>query len=270
MKKIGLSLLVVAIFAYGSMVSAETLLEKTRSFFTGHDVADHDSVKEDVGCRLMTNAFCLAEKCGDDNTFCLSEESIKDLGITDEQRTKIRELCKEVKEKIKEQCQDVKRPEKGASGENCAAYRRKMAEACEKCYPECKAKLEKILGKEQIDRLQVRVFQYFGLVPNAIVLDVLDPTDAQKRRLSGLCEETCDNVHKGIEDYAGSERKDKEELKAKIRRCRTECAQKVRGILTREQLDKANRLLGETPEYIRKMKTEHDPLQLVSSTSQSK
>ena len=142
MKKMGLTLLVLAFFACATTVSAETMMEKVRSVFTGHDVSDHDSIKEDAGCCMMTNTFCLAEKCDGDHSFCLSDEAIKDLGITEQQRTKIRELCKETKEKIKEECKKIKRPEKGASNEDCVAYRKKMKEVCDRIYPECKAKLE--------------------------------------------------------------------------------------------------------------------------------
>lgn len=258
-KLLGLTVVVLAVFAFATSVSAETLVQEVRSYFTGHDASDHDSVKEDSGCCIMTNAFCLSEKCGDESSFCLSDEAIKDLGITEQQRTKIRELVKETKEKIKEECKDSKRPEKGASKEDCVAYRKKMKEICDKIYPECKAKLEKILGKEQIDKLQVRTFQYFGLVPNSIVLGVLDLANAQKREISDICEKSCDKVHRCMEEHAKSDKKDKEELKSEIRQCRSECTEKVRKILSREQLEKANRLLSETPEYVQKMKSEHDP-----------
>ena len=270
MKKMGLTLLVLALFACSTTASAETIMEKARSVFTGHEASDHDSIKEDTGCCMMTNAFCLEEKCGDDCSFCLSDEAIKDLGITREQRTKIRELCKEVKEKIKEQCGEIKRPEKGASSEDCAAYRKKMKEVCEKIYPECKAKLEKILDKEQIDKMQVRMLQYFGLVPSSIVLAPLDLTDAQKRELAGICDDVCSKVHKCMEEHGKSDKKDKEELKTKIRECRKECAQKIRGILNRDQIAKADRLLAETPEYVQKMKAEHDPFRTASSVSQTR
>lgn len=271
MKKLGLSLLVLAIFTCGTMISAETVLEKVRSAFTGHDVANHDSVKEDSGCCMTSNVFCLAEKCGEDHSFCLSDETVKDLGITEEQRTKIRELVNETKEKIKEQTKGIKRPEKDASKEECAAYRKKMKEICEKSYPECKAKLEKILDQGQMEKLQTRIFQYYGLVPNSIALGVLNLTDAQKRELSNVCEESCDKVHKHIGDHKNSaDEKSKEELKAKIRECRKECAAKVRAILTQEQIAKAERLLSETPEYVRKMKHEHDPMRTASSASNTK
>lgn len=266
MKKSVLCLLVLAVFAYSSAASADTVMQQIRSAFTGNDVR-HDSIKEDAGCCLPGNAFCLTEKIGDAGTFCLTDDAIKDLGITEAQRTKIRELARETKENLKERCKDLKRPEKGASEEECAAYRQKMRDICEKAYPECMAKLEKILDKSQIDKMQARVFQYFGLVPNGIVLGVLELTGDQKRQLAGLCEETCNDVHRCLAKKKDSGDRNKEELGDEIRACRKECAEKIRKILTPEQLAKADKLLAETPTYVQKLRNEHDPLKTASASA---
>eukprot|EP00826_Nyctotherus_ovalis_P045853 TRINITY_DN510_c0_g2_i1.p2 TRINITY_DN510_c0_g2~~TRINITY_DN510_c0_g2_i1.p2 ORF type:complete len:174 (+),score=4.42 TRINITY_DN510_c0_g2_i1:308-829(+) len=126
-------------------------------------------------------------------------------------KTKIDELVKTTKETLKEKCKHIKRPEKNCTQAECAAYRKAIKEVCDKVYPECMSKLERILDKEQIQKLETRIFQYFGFVPNSIVLDVLKLSDSQKKQLSTICDGVCSKVQACCEEHQKSDKKRRSE-----------------------------------------------------------
>lgn len=254
MKKTILSILTFTFFAF-----AITACSQVR--------ANYDSVKEDYGCCFPASVFCLSEKSGEDPSFHLSEEAKKDIGITEEQMTKLRELVKMTKTEIEKEMKDLKRPAKDADKKVCAEYRQKMKDICEKHYPQCMKKLEGILSKEQIEKINTRIFQYCGFAPNPIALAALDLTSAQKTKLAEICETACDKIHECTNDKTLSSTEQKEKLHQKVTECRKECTEKVKSILSKEQIAKGERLLNETPSYVKQMKERHNPTQTAAGQS---
>lgn len=222
-----------------------------------------ESVCEDTKCCLPGSVFCLSEKAESDPTYFLSEAAVKDLGLNEEQLTRIRELVKKTKEEIQKECKHLERPKKESTRKECAEFRKEMKKICEKHYPKCMEELKKILGKEQIEKLQTRIFQYYGFVPCPIALSVLDLNEKQKKELLELCEQNCEKIH-----AMGSEKSHTgQDLHEKISQCRKECSEKVKNILTGEQITKAERLLKEVPEYVKKMRTDHEQVRAASRES---
>lgn len=215
---------------------------------------------ENTACSMPGTAFCLAEKCEKNPTFFLSEDAKKDLGLTDEQVTKIRELVKETVEAIKKDTTNMKMPAKDASMEECMAHQKEMGKVCEKHYPECMSKLEKILDKEQLEKMRTRVFQYYGFVPCPIVLSVLQLNEEQKKEIGKICEETCKKIHQDMMDKTGTT----EQKHEKMLQCRLECSIQIKKVLTKEQLEKGEKLISQTPSYVTKMKVEHQKTRIAA------
>lgn len=229
--------------------------------------AEYDPIKEDMGCCFTANVFCLAEKAGSDPTFCLTDEAKKDIGITDEQLTKIREFVKTSKEEIEKEINALKRPGKESTKEECAEYRKEMRKICEKHHPKCMANLEKILTREQIEKMQSRIFQYCGFVPNPIALEVLGLSGSQKAKIEEICEKACDKVHECLNEKSLSGPENEHKLHEKIAECRKDSMEKVKAVLSKEQIAKGENLLKQTPAYIVKMKEEHNPVKTATTPS---
>lgn len=249
MKKVSILRGMFALLALGSLCATQIQAE---------------SIKEDPKCCMPGSVFCLAEKTGSDSTFFLSEEARKDLGLTEEQVTKIRALVKKSQEEIQKECEHLKRPTSGATKEECAEFRKEMKQICEKHYPKCMEELKKILSPEQFEKMQTRIFQYYGFAPCPMALAVLGLNETQKNELFGLCERTCEKVHALCNEKSEDGAQAKTLLNEKMMECRKACAEEVKSILTKEQLAKGERLLGEVPSYVQKMKSAHEYMKTAS------
>lgn len=242
MRKLGLSFVACMAFAWAIPCSAYPAEE---------------CVKEDTACTMPSTAFCLSEKIKTDPTFFLSDEAKKDIGITEEQDKKIRELVKTTCEAIEKEKKDLKCPTKNSTKEEVDAYRKEMKQICEKHYPMVKEKLESILNKEQVSQLQTRMFQYYGFTPCPIALSVLNLSAEQKKKVEQIGEEMCNTVFTTVKNYEKGDSQDQEQLRDAMEQCRLDCAAKVKKILTSDQLALGTKLLNQVPAYVKKMKESH-------------
>lgn len=167
----------------------------------------------------------------------LSEQGRKELGITEEQVTKIREAQRG---NMPQGLQDMSREDRTA--------------AMEKATAELVKKVEAIFTKDQLEKVQIASFQCVGIAgigSSPFAQAVLKLTDEQVKKIRDIQREE----RQGAAGRQG-ERPDfrgmsPEERQKAFQETRKKLEEKIRGVLTEEQTKKAEALVKETPAYIK-------------------
>lgn len=174
----------------------------------------------------------------------MNEQARKDLGITEEQQTKLREAG----QKIFEQMRPQQPPQQG--GERPRFDPAEMRARMEKVQNDTRTAIESILNKDQVGKLDVMSFQSSGGLDSPMLnvenLRVLNLSEEQVKKINELR----DSMFAG-----GGERfrnMSREERQAAFEENRKKMKDGLLGILSDEQKAKAESLTKETPEYLKR------------------
>jgi len=175
---------------------------------------------------------------GEIQRFAFTEEGQKDLGLTADDVTKLREAL---------------RPATPAGGGNQNATPEERRAAAEKAAEETAKKVAGVLSKHQMELVEIRAFQlggYAGL-SGRYAQAALKVTDAQKAKIAEIAREnrTAQGPGAGI----GQANMTPEERRARTEENRKVLGEKFKEVLTAEQKTKADELLKEIPAYIKEI-----------------
>ena len=166
------------------------------------------------------------------------EEAQAELTVTDEQKQKLEEDAAAMRESFTPPAQG-ERPDPAH-----------MQEQMQKMQTENRKLIESILAPEQVAKLDVMVFQQGGgLEGQRISVDslrALDLTDDQKTAI-GEAQAKMRTATEGINFREASD-----EDREKMQTARDEFQATLKGLLTEEQLAKAEELMKEVPEYLQR------------------
>ena len=185
-----------------------------------------------------------------------SEEGRKDIGLSDSQVREIQNAFRDMRPGEGQQF-----PGPNASQADRDNFRKEM----EKRMSETIGKVEKVMTKEQLDKARARSFQAGGGFASAgmnpFAQAALGLTDDQKEKIRGFQEENMQKMRKFFEENRPTgppDQMSQEDRQKMFERMRTfgeenqkEMESKIKGILTDEQKQKGEKMLGETPDYIK-------------------
>jgi len=181
---------------------------------------------------------------GGETRFMLTEEGQKDLGLTSDDVTKLREAL---------------RPAAPAQ-RNQNATPEERREAAEKAATETAKKVAAVLSKDQLEKVQTRAFQlggYAGL-SGRYAQAALNLTDEQKTKIAAIARENRPAQGQGggpgggqnVQNMTEAERTQMRERMAESRRV---LGEKFKDVLTADQKAKADELLKNIPAYIKEI-----------------
>jgi len=178
----------------------------------------------------------------------LQHEKIqKELNLTEEQKGKIRELLKGVFEEMRERSGGMEQLTPEQRREKFQHLREQSAAQAEKV----KKQLLEILSPEQLARLkQLRLqLQGLGAFTDPEVASTIQLTEEQRAKLRQLREEMQQKTREiwgSLRELSREERAAKQgELREKVRQLHEEMMKKALDLLTPEQREKFEKLLGE-------------------------
>ena len=185
-----------------------------------------------------------------------SEEGRKDIGLSDNQVSEIQNAFRDMRPREGQQF-----PGPNSSQADRENFRKEM----EKRMGETIGKIEKVMTKEQLEKARARSFQAGGGFASAgmnpFAQAALGLTDDQKAKIRGFQEENMQKMRKFFEENRPSgppDQMSQEDRQKMFERMRTfgeenqkEMESKIKGILTDEQKQKGEKMLGETPDYIK-------------------
>lgn len=194
-----------------------------------------------------------------------SEEGAKDIGLSEQQTRQIQQIMRE------------SRPEPGAMrfpGPNASQEdREKFQKEMEKRMQDSISKVEKVFTPEQLEKARARAFQagggYGSLGMNPFAQAAVGGlTEEQKTKIRAAQREQMESMRREFEnaprpDFQNmtQEERDKfreemqarmEALRPKMEENRKKLEETIKGVLNEDQRAKAEKMLGETPEYIKK------------------
>ena len=182
----------------------------------------------------------------------MSEEGRKDLGLSEQQVTDIREAFRPAGGGGQ-----IQPPGRDAT----EAEREKFREDMEKRMGETIDKVEKVFTPEQLTKVRDRVFQagggYNGLTNNQFAQRALKLTDDQKKKIRDFQNEQMQEMRNATRpDFQNMTQEERqkfgEDMRARNEDNQKKMAEKIKGILTDDQKAQGEKMLGETPEYIKK------------------
>ncbi len=185
-----------------------------------------------------------------------SEEGRKDIGLSDKQVQDIQNAFRSM------------RPEPGErfpGPDATEAERKEFMERMGKRFGETIKKVEGVMTKEQLEKSRVRSFQagggFAGVAMNPFAQSALNLTDDQRAKIGDFQKEMGEKMRKFFEENRPSgppEQMSQEERQAffgKMQKFNEENRQemegKIKGILTDDQKKQGDKMLSETPEYIK-------------------
>ena len=132
-----------------------------------------------------------------------------------------------------------------------------MREQMQKMQAESRASIEKILTKDQVEKLDVMVFQRSGGLGAPMVnnetLRALKLNDEQKKKIDAINEKAF-TAMSGMFGGGGNQNMTPEERQAmrdKRQKAQEAVAAEVKGVLTPEQVDKATKLMDSIPDFLK-------------------
>ena len=176
---------------------------------------------------------------GEIQRFAFTEEGQKDLGLTADNVTKLREALRPAGgQQGNQRNQDATPEERRAAAEAAAA--------------ETAKKVADVLSKDQLEKAQIRAFQlggYAGL-SGRYAQAALGLTDEQKTKIAEIARENRTAQAPGV---GGGQNLTAEERRARTEENRRVLGEKFKEILTAAQKTKADELLKEIPVYIKEI-----------------
>ncbi|MGL6226917.1 MAG: hypothetical protein ACRC10_09890 [Thermoguttaceae bacterium] len=186
------------------------------------------------------------------------EEGQKDLGVNEDQMSKLQGAAMEA---FMESGMQMPDPEKIRSMSK--AERQKLMEDADKLQTIVIGKVEKILDKDQMGKARERLFQagggYAGLGVNQMSQTALGITADQKAKLKAIQKEMLDELDPAdmktpdeIQAMSQEERREYfQKVRAKGEEVKNKYEGKFKAILTSEQQAKGDKLVADTPAYIK-------------------
>jgi hypothetical protein len=192
---------------------------------------------------------------GMNKTYLLRSEAIrKELGVSEEQATKIQEILTASREERRGLWQ---RPSRDATPEERTKAREEMAKKMEAFNKKLDAKLDKALKKEQVERLNQIMLQAtmqrapIEALTSDYVVKGLKLNKEQVKKLKAAEKARDDAMAKMRQDMRGGDRSDREAMRERFQKMReqmqeiTEKAKKdAMAILTKEQKEGLEKLKG--------------------------
>ena len=186
----------------------------------------------------------------------------KDLGWSDSQDASIRDAFRNMRP---QPGQDPHPPGPEASEAEHNNFRKEMEKRMEMRLSETMSKVEKVMTKEQIEKTASRAFQavggFSGIGMNPFAQSALGVTDEQKAKMQSFREEYVQKRRKFDEENRPSvpphQMSDEERQKMFEKRSnfieenRKDMETKIKSILTDGQKQRGEKLLAETPAYIK-------------------
>ena len=183
------------------------------------------------------------------------EQIQKELGLSEEQRTKIKELMQSAREEMQEKRESLRekaRELRDAKPEERKTRREAMRKTMEEHAAVIRGKIEAVLDSSQLERLLQIVLQLAG--PAALtredVAQKLDLSDEQQQKIKDLqkgLREKMKEVFGSMKDLDPQQRQEKRgEVAEKLKALRAEALGELMGVLTPEQKQKLEELKGES------------------------
>lgn len=189
-----------------------------------------------------------------------SEDGRKDLGLSEKQVSDIQTAFRETMRPRDGETRPEP-PGPDASQEERQKFFNTMRQEMEKRSEATIGKIKTILTKEQLEKAQTRVFQaggYGSVMMNPLAQDVLGITSEQKEKIRGFQDEQRKEMEANRPDFERIQTMSEEDrrtffenMRTRAEESRKKMEEKITGILTPEQKAKGEKLLGETPEYIK-------------------
>jgi len=199
-----------------------------------------------------------------------SDEGRKDIGLSDKQVEDIQTIFRDTMRPGPDNMPTP--PPPGATEAQRQEFQRQMQQQMQQRLNETMKKVEGVMTKDQLEKAKARSFQAGGgfsslgnpFAPFAQA--ALNITEAQKTKIQGFQQEMGDKMRdfmdkngppKPIQEMTPEERQQFfQEMQPKMQQFmetnRKEMETKVQGILTDEQKKQGEKLIAETPEYIKK------------------
>ena len=181
---------------------------------------------------------------GGETRFMLTEEGQKDLGLSSDDVTKIRELL---------------RPAAPGGQRNQNATPEERRAATEAAAAETAKKLAEFLSAAQLEKVQTRAFQlggYAGL-SGRYAQAALNLTDDQKAKIAGIARENRPQGQAGGpgggQNFQNMSQAERDQMRSRAEENRRVLGEKFKEVLTAEQKAKADDLLKEIPAYIKEI-----------------
>ncbi|MCL2348863.1 MAG: hypothetical protein FWC50_11470 [Planctomycetaceae bacterium] len=181
----------------------------------------------------------------------MNEDARKELGITDDQEKKLTEA--------RDQMRASFAPPQGGPGQRPdPAQMAQMREQMQKMQTEMRANIEKILNKDQVEKLDVMVFQRSGgldsPMANNETLRALGLNDEQKKKIDAINEKAFAEM-RDMFGAGGSPRdmsnEERQAMRDKMQKSRDARAAEVKAVLTPDQVEKAVKLMDNVPDYLK-------------------
>ena len=178
----------------------------------------------------------------------MNEDAQKELGVTEDQMKQFTEARDKMRASFP--------PPQGGQGQRPDPNQ--MMEQMRKMQVEMRANIEKILSKDQIEKLDVMVFQRSGGLNSPMAnnesLRALNLNDEQKKMIDSINEKT--RAEMGQMFSAGRNPRDmsddeRQAMRDRMEKAREARAAEVKAVLTPEQVSKAEKLMDNVPEYLR-------------------
>ena len=189
----------------------------------------------------------------------MSPEFATELELTPQQATELRGVVTRAMEEFRTQGQNMQRPEPGAPpGPEMRQQFEEMRQQMETRMNEVQSRVDQVLRPEQRSRLRDVTFQLSGGLNSPMLgtpmgeraLESLSLTDAQKAQFRGILEDRNAAMARERENIGEVDWRDpavRERLRTENEARNARFADQVRGILTAEQREKAEKLTAEAP-----------------------
>ncbi len=183
------------------------------------------------------------------------EEGRKDLNLTDDQ-------VKKIEGAFMEAFSQMSGPPPRNPRDMSAEERQKMRDQFEKLQQNIIGKVETILDKDQLEKARTRSFQaggFAGLGMNVFAQSALKLTDEQKEKMRSIQDEMMREMgpppgrsREEMEKMSPEEReKFFQDMRARREENEKKISEKIKAILTPEQLAQGDKMISETPDYIK-------------------
>ena len=181
----------------------------------------------------------------------MNADARKELKITDDQEKQLTDA----REKMRASFTPPAPPQPGQRPD--PAQIAQMREQMQKMQTEMRANIEKILTKDQVEKLDVMVFQQNGGLSGRMVnnetLRALKLSDEQKKKIDAIDEKA--RTEMGAMGGPGRDpnmsAEDRQAMRDKMQKAREAVAAEVKAVLTPEQVEKATKLMDNVPDYLK-------------------
>lgn len=193
-----------------------------------------------------------------------NEQAQKDLGLSEDQISKLREAGEKLFSQMRppqgQGGQGRGQRGEGGGGNRPAFDPEQFRARMEQMQKETRSAIEGILNSDQIQKLDVMVFQSSGGLDSPFInvenLRVLNLTDDQKKKITDLQASSMREGMRRMEEFQNMSEEERrtamEEARERMQASREKQKSEILAVLTDEQKTKAASLSSETPDYLKR------------------